>query len=178
MSNVSEARQSAQQVMMAYIIDISYQPFSVSTRTGKRASAMLRLLWFRIARPLLVLLAWAVLGGYGYRCFLKLETIHVSLLVIVCQVGLGLFLILLALLGWQLILDRRSPPAASVADDPDYLIHVRSDLLASAADQVSVVEIAAYAELDRQLLSGWQKDRSLIAYHDEHGHFRSAVMRS
>ena len=178
MSNSSEARQSAQRVMMVYIIDISYQPFSVSACTGKKTSAILRLLWFRIARPLLVLVAWAVLGGYAYRCFLKLETIHVSLLVIVCQVGLGLFLILLAMLGWQLLLDRRSPPATPVADDPDYLVHVRRDPPASAPDQVSIVEIAAYAELDRQLLSCWQKDRSLVAYHDEHGHFRSAVMRS
>ncbi|WP_050462819.1 hypothetical protein [Herbaspirillum autotrophicum] len=177
MTNTTNARQSADQVMAAYIIDISYQPFDISARAGKRNAAVLKLLWFRLLRPLLVLLTWAVLGGYAHRCFLKLETIHVSLLVVVCQVGLGLFLILLALLGAQLIFDSRDTPPAQPDEDPDYIVSIRKNLLATVPDPDSIMEIAAYAELDRQLLSTWQNDRSLVAYHDEHGHFRSAAIR-
>ena len=178
MINAANARQSADQMMAAYIIDISYQPFDISACASKRNAAVLKLLWFRLVRPLLVLLAWAVLGGYAYRCFLKLETIHVSLLVVVCQIGLGLFLILLVLVGAQLILDGRNTSPVPPDDNPDYIVNIRKNLLATVPDPSSIMEIAAYAELDRHLLSTWQNDRSLVAYHDEHGHFRSAVIRT
>lgn len=142
MTNTANARQSADQVMAAYIVDFSYQPFDISACASKRNAAVLKLLWFRLIRPLLVLLTWAVPGGA------------------------------------QLILDGRNATPVLLDEDPDDVVSIRKNLLATVPDPGSIMEIAAYAKLDRHLLSTWQNDRSLVAYHDEHGHFRSAVIRA
>lgn len=180
MNNSTIARRAAEQVMAAYIIDISYLPFDISNQAGRKKSAVAKLLWFRIGRPLLVLLAWLALGTYAYRCFLKLEILHVSLLVILCQIGLGIFLILLVLQGGLLVFNRVQerrlvPP---LVEDPDYIVEFRKSLMITAQNSLSITELAAYAELDQQLLTSWQAVRSLVAFHDEHGQLRSAQIRT
>lgn len=147
------------------IIDQTDLPLSTWMRIAGPIVGAARYLWLKVLRPLMLLGVWGAFLIYLYWDFFMALSGSAADLRFLVLTGVAIT----ALLGAMLLIAR----AVRNREDDE---NQQSDT-AAMAQPVRVQEMAAVAKVPVRQLSLWQRARSVVALHDDKGHFRAAVLK-
>ncbi|WP_144636271.1 hypothetical protein [Bordetella genomosp. 13] len=147
------------------IIDQTDLPLSTWLRIAGPVTGAVRYLWLKALRPLMLVAVWALFLFYVYWDFFMALSSSTSDMRFLVLCGVGIFTLLAAMLLTARLVRNREDNENEESDT------------AARAQPVQVQEMAEAAKVPVRQLSLWQRARSVVALHDDDGHFRAAVLK-